>query len=299
MLNYHRYLSTTPQEKAWGFYVTTAGYSKVSPRQTYPQKQGHPNHAFTWNKGRILDGYYVVYISKGRGTFESAFTDQTTLEAGTCFCLFPGVWHRYKPDAQCGWEEYWIGFKGTYPDRLMRQGFFSPDKPFVQTGLHEPLSALFQKVLDEIRGSNAGYHQVISGIALQILGLLHAARLGKHNPENEADSIIAKARFILRESPESARMEDITRELGIGYSKFRKLFKEVTGQSPHQYRLSLKLERAKELLNMTSLSVSEIAYETGFNSVFYFSRLFKKKNRVSPASFRRNASYPKKVATKT
>lgn len=296
MQNFHRYLSVTSQEKAWGFYVTTAGYSRVGPRQAYPQRTGHPrNHAFTWNKGRILDGYYVVYISKGRGMFESALTAPVTVEAGTCFCLFPGVWHRYKPDAQCGWEEYWVGFKGTYPESLMRHGFFSPGNPFAQTGLHEPLAVLFHKLLDEIRGGNAGYHQVIAGIALQILGLLHAARSDNHDPENGSDSIIGKAKFILREDAENSRsIEEVTRELGIGYSKFRKLFKDVTGQSPHQYRLNLKLERAKELLTMTSLSVSEIAYGTGFDSVFYFSRLFKKKNRVSPASFRRSASIPKK-----
>jgi AraC-like DNA-binding protein len=81
-------------------------------------------------------------------------------------------------------------------------------------------------------------------------------------------------------------MEALIRELAIGYSKFRKLFKRSTGKSPNQYHINLRLDKAKELLSTTNLNVTEVAYQLGFDSVFYFSRLFKKKNGVSPKSFR-------------
>jgi AraC-like DNA-binding protein len=72
----------------------------------------------------------------------------------------------------------------------------------------------------------------------------------------------------------------------MSYSKFRKLFKESTGESPNQYHLNLRLDKAKELLHTTNLNVTEVAYNLGFESVFYFSKLFKKKNGVSPKSYR-------------
>ena len=122
MKYFHKYLSITPVEKAWGFYVTTAGYSKTDPNETYPRNSEHPaKHTFTWSKGRILNGYYIVFITKGRGVFESALSEPIRLKAGACFFLFPGIWHRYKPDLDSGWEEYWIGFKGVYPDTLMNK----------------------------------------------------------------------------------------------------------------------------------------------------------------------------------
>ena len=288
MHNFHKYLTITPQEEAWGFYVTTVGYSKTDPNQVYPHNQEHPlTHSFTWNKGRILDGYYLVFISKGKGDFESALSQPTSITAGTCFFLFPGVWHRYRPDLKSGWEEYWIGFKGNYPDYLMNKGFFKSDFPVVSPGLNDTLLTLIRKILDQVSSATLGYHQVISGITLEILGLVHA--LSTHTEDNKDvdDQSVERAKFYLRENLESPLdMKLLIKEMPMSYSKFRKMFKQATGESPNQYHLNLRLDKARELLNSTHLNVTEVAYSLGFESVFYFSKLFKKKNGVSPKSYR-------------
>ncbi|WP_431216882.1 hypothetical protein ACQ86N_21385 [Puia sp. P3] len=91
MNNFHKYLAITELEETWGFYVTTVGYSRIEANQDYPHNQGHPlTHSFSWNKGRILNGYYLVFISKGKGVFESALSLSAEVEAGTCFFLFQG-----------------------------------------------------------------------------------------------------------------------------------------------------------------------------------------------------------------
>jgi AraC-like DNA-binding protein len=103
--------------------------------------------------------------------------------------------------------------------------------------------------------------------------------------------LIAKATFIIQESFENAiDMEKLANELPMGYSSFRKAFKRITGESPNQYHLNLRLNRAKDLLTSTLLNINEIADHTGFDSVFYFSKLFKKKNGVSPKYYRNNES---------
>ncbi len=288
MQNYHKYLSITPQEEAWGFYLTTVGYSRTDSNEEYPHNQGHPlTHSFTWNKGRILNGYYLVFISKGRGIFESALSEPTVVTAGTCFFLFPGVWHRYKPDLESGWMEYWIGFKGSYPEELMNNGFFRAESPIIDLGLDEILLSLINGILDKVRSGKAGYHQVISGLAMQILGhvLAQSTHKGQNNDADEQS--IAKAKFYLKEHLEGPLdMKQLVRELSISYSKFRKLFKQTTGQSPNQYHMNLRLDKAKELLDTTNLNITEVAYQSGFDSVFYFSKLFKKKNKVSPKLYR-------------
>jgi len=288
MLNFHKYLAITPLEESWGFYVTTVGYSKIDPNQTYPHNQGHPlTHSFTWNKGRILNGYYLVFISKGKGIFESALSPSAAITAGTCFFLFPGVWHRYRPDPESGWEEYWIGFKGSYPDDLMNKGFFTSTLPVVSPGLNESLLTLIRRILDEVRSATPGYHQVIPGIVLQILGLVHTLCTRTSLIQDEDMQVVEKAKFYFRENLEGdLDIKALMRELPMSYSKFRKLFKEVTGEAPHQYHLNLRLEKACELLSTTNLTVSEVAYNLGFETVLYFSKLFKKKNGVSPKSYR-------------
>lgn len=288
MHNYHKYLPVTELEEQWGLYVTTVGYTHIGANQQYPVNTEHPaSHSFTWNKGRILDGYYVVYISKGQGVFESGNTKPGAVSQGTCFFLFPGVWHRYKPNLQSGWEEYWIGFKGDYADALMKKGIFKAAQPFVEAGMNEQLLVLFQKIIEAVKLAPAGYHQVIAGMALQILGLLHSIRQYKSEADDPTQQLINKAKFLLRESLENeVNMEQVARTLPMGYSKFRKAFKEQTRQSPHQYLLNLRLEKSKELLQTTHLSVNEIAFQTGFDSVFYFSKLFKRKTGMSPMHYR-------------
>jgi AraC-like DNA-binding protein len=286
--NYNKYLTITELEEQWGFYVTTVGYNKIDKNQVYPNNKEHPpDHSFTWNKGRMLDGYYVVFIPKGQGIFESAQTEPHSVITGTCFFLFPGIWHRYKPDPDSGCEEYWVGFKGSYPDELMNKDFFNPAAPFINVGLNGDLLNLFHKLIDTVQSAATGYHQVVSGITLQILGLIHAISMHDLHNDDPIRKHITKAEFLLQEYLESSvNMEELVKELPMSYSKFRKSFKNITGQSPNQYHLNLKLKKAKELFSSTTWSISEIACKTGFQSVLYFSKLFKNRNGVSPKFYR-------------
>jgi AraC-like DNA-binding protein len=286
--SYFKYLNISEIEERWGFYNITVGYSKISPNQNYFNNQEHPQtHSFTWNKGRILNAYYLVFITRGKGIFESAKTEQTTVTAGTCFFLYPGIWHRYKPDSQSGWEEYWIGFKGSYADELMNKGFFDPTRPFINVGLNPELLVLIHKLLETVRTSSSAYHQAISGITLQILGIVNAVSMHLEGDNDLTARLILKAKFLLQESLDKVvDMEALVKDLPMGYSKFRKAFKLKTGESPNQYHLNLRLNRAKDLLNSTALNINEVANQTGFDSVFYFSKLFKKKNGVSPKQYR-------------
>jgi AraC-like DNA-binding protein len=77
-------------------------------------------------------------------------------------------------------------------------------------------------------------------------------------------------------------------ENNIGYSYFRKMFKKYTGVPPVQYHLDLKILRAKEMLLYDDKSIKEISYDLGFQSIYYFSRIFKNKQGVSPSEMRKS-----------
>lgn len=288
--NYFKYLNITPIEERWGMFVTAVGYSKVEPNDNYPNQIHPQSHHLTWNRGRILNDYYIVFISKGKGVYGSALTEPTDVTAGTCFFLYPEVWHRYKPDPKSGWEEYWVGFNGFYIEQLMANGFFDKQNPFVFLDLNKDILIMFRNLIEAVQASLTGYPQYIAGITMQILGLIN--NVAHHHQEYNNDPVgklISKAKFIIEESFEDALdMEKLAMELPMGYSSFRKAFKQITGESPNQYHLNLRLSRAKDLLTSTVLNINEIAYQTGFESVFYFSKLFKKKNGVSPNAFRKN-----------
>jgi len=288
MKNFCQYFNISPIEENWGLYVNTVGYDRVDPNQHYPKNEEHPkNHCFTWNQGRILSEYQLIFISKGEGVFESEYTKPTTVIEGTCFFLYPGVWHRYKPNLNSGWEEYWIGFNGTYPSQLMNKNFFNVDMPFINVGLYQDLLHLWHNLINIVQTSPSGFQQVIAGVTLQILGVINGLSMNKIQEKDPMGRMITKAKFLLEESIEKpVDMEMLVKELPMGYSAFRKAFKKITGESPNQYHLNLRLNKAKELLTCSTLNINEVAEQTGFDSVFYFSKLFKKKNGKSPKFYR-------------
>lgn len=73
---------------------------------------------------------------------------------------------------------------------------------------------------------------------------------------------------------------------GLSTSSFKRKFHATYEQTPTQYINNQRLQKAKELLEISNLSISQIAYQLGFNDPAYFSRLFKKKFNLSPSSFR-------------
>ena len=90
--------------------------------------------------------------------------------------------------------------------------------------------------------------------------------------------------------PPTLPMATLARSLGVSYTWFRRMFTHHTGLSPHQYRIQIRLGRARALLGETSLTVKEVAYRCGFESEHYFSRLFRRKAGLTPGQWRRQES---------
>ena len=73
---------------------------------------------------------------------------------------------------------------------------------------------------------------------------------------------------------------------GISESSFYSLFKTWAGVSPIDYRNGIRLTAVKSMLVNSSLRISEIAFNVGFDDPYYFTRFFKKKTGISPRKFR-------------
>lgn len=73
----------------------------------------------------------------------------------------------------------------------------------------------------------------------------------------------------------------------LSRAQFFRVFGHEMGISPNEFILNERINRAKELLRFSAKSVTEICYETGFNSVSYFSQQFKKLSGQSPAGFKK------------
>ncbi|HRP54933.1 AraC family transcriptional regulator [Agriterribacter sp.] len=289
MINYYKYLPTSDEDESWGLHVLSAGCNRIPENEIYPSLQHPAHHYFTWTKGRILDEFQVIYIARGEGIFESATCRKNIIKEGTVLLLFPGEWHRFKPNEKTGWDEYWVGFKGPIMDNLIQQEFFNRRKATLRVGIHDSIINLMLEIIEKTKNEKTGYQPMVAGIVMHLLGQIHTlVRQNNYKSEDITESIINKARIIFRTHIDQViTIENVAEELNVSYAWFRKAFKAYSGIAPHQYLLQLKIEKAKILLADPAMQVKEIAFNLNFKSTFYFSKLFKEKTGSSPAEFRK------------
>ncbi|MDP2338060.1 MAG: AraC family transcriptional regulator [Bacteroidota bacterium] len=285
--SFAKYINAGPLDKEWGLYLTVAGYAQIPPSLVYPPRLHPSGYFFTWEKGRILQEYQINYITEGSGTFETS-TDQFQVVSGSMIILRPGMWHRYKPDPNTGWNEHYIGFNGDFCSHLFQEGFFQTSKPVLYVGFQESLLKLFFEIIQQVKDEKTGHQQVAAANLILMLGKILSVIRNQEFAGKSIERIIRKACLHFRENLNTnVNIENLATELHVGYSYFRQMFRKYTGLSPTQYHLSLRIQKAKDLLVSTGQSFKEISNELGFESYFYFSRIFKDKTGKSPMEFRK------------
>ncbi len=165
-----------------------------------------------------------------------------------------------------------------------------PESPVFSPGLDKSFRDLFARAIEALELEPAGYQQLLSGLAFEILTRLHALGRQEQSAESGVDTLVQKAKYLVMERlTEKIDWEDLARQLHVSYSALRRAFHQHTGFSMYQYQLQLRLNKAKTLLNTTAQSVKEIAHETGFDCPYHFSSIFKRKTGLSPLAWRHDA----------
>lgn len=100
---------------------------------------------------------------------------------------------------------------------------------------------------------------------------------------------LEKAKGML-EDDKSYSISDIALKCGISESGFRSIFKKAYGISPIEYKMNVRLNKAKLLLHSTDMTVEEIAEALNFYDTAYFSKLFKKHTGFSPKEYSKGKS---------
>jgi two-component system response regulator YesN len=107
--------------------------------------------------------------------------------------------------------------------------------------------------------------------------------------QKEGNDFISMAKkYIHNHYQESLSLEDVAANVELTPTYFTKMFKEQTKLTFIDYVTDVRIEKSKELLLNTKLSLKEIAYEVGYKDPNYFSRVFKKWTNLSPKHYRSN-----------
>jgi len=103
------------------------------------------------------------------------------------------------------------------------------------------------------------------------------------------DAFLQKLRAVVTAELSNPELtpQDICRKMGMGHTNLNLKINALTGMPISLFIRKMRLRRAMELLGASELSISEIAYETGFNDPKYFSRVFAEEYGGPPSSFRK------------
>ena len=285
--NFFRYLVATPGAENWGAVVTGCGRFTAQPHRPYPPA-GHPSdHNFTWQNGRVLGAFQVVYLADGRGEFETRATGRLSVGSGTALLLFPGIWHRYRPADDTGWLELWVEIGGSLLERMLREKVFSPDDPVVAVSRRLEFEARVESIHNLVSRQPDGDAPELAAQALGVLALLHASGHGHRRPRSVVSAVEQAKRTMEEWGSKAVSMPALARSLGVAYSYFRKEFRARTGISPRQFLLRIRMQRARRMLGATDDSLKQIADRLGFSSAYHLSSAFKAEFGMAPSHWRR------------
>jgi len=105
--------------------------------------------------------------------------------------------------------------------------------------------------------------------------------------ESEDEKLLNKVVTYLEKNLNSDQLsvESLSKEVGMSRSSLYSKILEITGETPVEYIRSFKLGKAKVLLEKSSLTIAEVAYEVGFSTPNYFARAFKAKYNILPSEY--------------
>ncbi|MBR2440798.1 MAG: helix-turn-helix domain-containing protein [Lentisphaeria bacterium] len=150
-----------------------------------------------------------------------------------------------------------------------------------------PLMTKLQEMLDELKNERTGSDLILLAKALEIFVFISREYSRNKNPMAHSLFRLGELISLLENNyTEHWTIRKISKIAAMAPSTLLPVFKKVTGYSPIEYLLQVRLSKAADLLEKTVKPISEIAEECGFPDSNYFSRQFKKRYNISPRDYR-------------
>lgn len=223
----------------------------------------------------IIDGTFT-YIKDGK---------HITARAGDTVILDCYKPHEYYTNDS--FESIWIHISGANSFELFEE-IEKTDVNLIKCRDINHVKKLLFRIYDSISGVNPPSELNISLDIYKIFAeLLNPQSIKSKGDSNYEDSIQDVKNYIAENLNEKLTVQRLANESHMSTSHFSRVFKQQTGFSPYDYVLITRLNKAKYLLQKTEMSVSSIAYETGFNSESNFICFFTDNEGISPGKFRK------------
>lgn len=244
----------------------------------------------------------IVIILKGKGHF--IINDEKVLVSeGNVLILNPGTYHRSIPDSPHTLTECYLAFTDVdfvnAPPNFFP--FFHGQKMLgkLPERVKKEIFQLCCSIDRESQSRNPGRYFMLKAYLIQVICLLlrfdrqeeiadqHCLAGYEFKSPNKKYVVQQIMKYMENHYKEKISLDQIAENMYLSPFYISKLFKSETGDTPINYLISLRMEKAKELLNQNStLSIQEAAAAVGYEDAYHFSKLFKKYYGLSPLYYK-------------
>jgi AraC-like DNA-binding protein len=255
-------LSADCHPLALGYYPAARGHRMV--------RQHHPNHLLI----HCVDGVGEVQVAGAR----------YPVRAGDLVVLPAGQAHAYQADAQDPWSIYWVHYDGALAAEFT--AFLQAGAPVVTMPSSPGLTAEFESLLG-LRHAGFALPAFVHG-ACRLKALLTGlgGRIARASRNAGSMDLRALDALMQRRIDGSLNLDELAQAAHLSKFHFVRRFRELTGHTPIQHFIYLKMQHACRLLDGSHAPVKRVAAQVGYEDPCYFSRLFKRVIGISPQQYR-------------
>lgn len=230
-----------------------------------------------------LPDYQLIYIESGCGYFK--FDEEYEKVSGKAVVIYkpnePQIYKYYKNDLP---KTFWLHFSGTDVENMLRElNIYDKRVIPIKSGMF--LKECLERIIEEFQNKPTAFTRAASSYAK--LAIIELKREMENVSKKTADLTIEKlCKEMHMNFHKNISNIEYANMCNMSVPHFLSKFKSVTGTTPQNYILNLRISNAKNLLVTTDYKIMEISQLVGLTDSMYFCKRFKKLVGITPTEYR-------------
>ncbi len=222
--------------------------------------------------------YCLVRTVGGKGVLETVDGNKISIPENAYMLIRRSKIKEYKSASKI-WKYYWVDFVHLAPLEIQTEQVFSVAQTEHEKALFDELIKVGKQYPNEIDYINSVFKHYFYYLTLE---------RPEHVQESENSVKLAEVCAYIQQKLYSRLMvTDIADFFNVSSRRIHQIFNDTLHISPKQYISNLKIEKAKQILEKTTMPIIDIADALGYYSAYHFSSAFHKKTGCSPSAYRK------------
>ncbi len=231
---------------------------------------------------------YLFLLVLSPMTFYFPGRSSIKVKPGACILYSPGKYQHYQAD-----QEFFNSYVHFFCDAQVMKEYEIKQNEIFYPDNTEELNWLLKKLYQEFINKLSKSEQMIDLYIHQLLIMLHRGQLREELSWEQRQSIYPELSILREQMLENCEqpwsVERLCKTLNLGKSQLYKYYELYFHSTPKEELIQARLQKAKYLMSNDAVTIKQAAYDSGFNNICHFNRLFKTHCGYTPSDYREQA----------